>query len=121
MATRSLIGILKEENLVDYVYCHWDGYPSHNGKILLENYTTEEKVLELLEKGDLSCLGEEINKCEFYGEPCCEDALISTLDDCVDYIYLFHKQSGRWMYCPNDPLCSYKLLTPEEVKGCCDD
>jgi len=36
-----------------------DGYVSHNGKILLENYDRA-KTLALVELGDISSLGEEI-------------------------------------------------------------
>ena len=58
MGTRSCIGIHnKEENTVKHIYCHWDGYPSHVGITLLENYDTEEKINELLELGSLSSLG----------------------------------------------------------------
>jgi hypothetical protein len=39
------------------IYLHCDGYPSHCGKMLLENYTTHETVWELLDLGDLEYLG----------------------------------------------------------------
>ena len=54
MATRSTIGVLNTDGSVTAVYCHWDGYPEHNGKILIENYTTEEKVRELISFGSIS-------------------------------------------------------------------
>jgi hypothetical protein len=57
MATRSTIGVLNTDGSVTAVYCHWDGYPEHNGKILNENYTTEEKVRELIGFGSISSLG----------------------------------------------------------------
>lgn len=60
MSTRSLIGILNKDKSVTYIYCHWDGYPSNNGKILIEHYTSFDKIQELLKLGDLSVLGEEI-------------------------------------------------------------
>lgn len=62
MATRSLIGKLNSDNTVNYIYCHWDGYPSHNGAILQEHYNTLEKVDALLALGDLSSLGKEIGE-----------------------------------------------------------
>ena len=62
MATRSHIGKLLPDNSVKYIYCHYDGYPEHNGKILKEHYATEAKVNALLELGDLSILGEEIGE-----------------------------------------------------------
>ena len=39
MATRSRIAIEKENGTVESIYCHWDGYPENNGRILVENYT----------------------------------------------------------------------------------
>lgn len=66
MGTRSNIGMVHEDGSVTMNYCHWDGYPSHNGKILLENYTTTEKVRKLLALGDLSILGESTETCIAY-------------------------------------------------------
>ena len=60
MATRSTIGILNSDGSVTAVYCHWDGYPEYNGKILSENYDTSDKVRELLAMGSISSLGEKI-------------------------------------------------------------
>lgn len=50
MSTRSTIGI-KENGIIRSIYCHWDGYPENNGKILYEHYNSKEKVEELLRLG----------------------------------------------------------------------
>jgi hypothetical protein len=60
MGTRSLIGIENTDGTVNYVYCHWDGYPSHNGRILLEHYRSSALVRSLLALGDISSLGPSI-------------------------------------------------------------
>jgi hypothetical protein len=60
MGTRSTIAIQNEDGTVTGIYVHWDGYLSHNGRILQENYTDEAKVRELIALGDLSSLGAEI-------------------------------------------------------------
>ena len=60
MGTRSTIAIQNSNGTVTGIYCHWDGYLEHNGKLLASNYTTEEKVYELMALGDLSTLGETI-------------------------------------------------------------
>ena len=39
MATRSNTGIENENGRVSAIYCHWDGYPEHNGRILKEHYS----------------------------------------------------------------------------------
>ena len=55
MGTRSRIGIeLKDQSIVS-VYCHYDGYPAFNGKVLRDNYDTVEKVKELIDGGNMSC------------------------------------------------------------------
>ena len=60
MGTRSTIAIQNANGTVTGIYCHWDGYVEHNGKILNENYTTEAQVRELIALGDLSSLGETV-------------------------------------------------------------
>ena len=56
MATRSRIGIELPDHSVVSVYCHWDGYVSHNGKILVEHYQNREDVEELIDGGSMSHL-----------------------------------------------------------------
>lgn len=60
MSTRSKIGILRKDGSVDHVYSHWDGYPEHNGVVLIENYNSINKINELIKNGDMSILAEHI-------------------------------------------------------------
>ena len=60
MATRSRIGIVNEDGTVSSIYCHWDGYPSNNGRILVEDYTDRDKVKSLIELGSISSLDEHV-------------------------------------------------------------
>lgn len=60
MATRSTIALEFADGTVGQVYCHWDGYLAHNGKILLNSYTDPFKVRELIDNGAVSSLGSEI-------------------------------------------------------------
>ncbi len=70
MGTRSTIAIQNEDGTVTGIYCHWDGYLSHNGDILQKFYTTEEKVRALIALGDLSSLSEQIgSKHDFNNAP----------------------------------------------------
>ena len=55
MGTRSRIGIQLQDNSVLSVYCHYDGYPEFNGRVLRDNYDTVEKVRNLIDGGDMSC------------------------------------------------------------------
>lgn len=108
MATRSYIGVRNLDSSVDYIYCHFDGYPEHNGAILTEYYSNINRVNELLNLGDLSVLGKFIGEkqdfdkrvvgnCLAYGRDRGEsnvskknsgyDELITNQN--VDYVYIF--------------------------------
>ena len=60
MATRSTIAVIHSDGSVSQVYCHWDGYLEHNGKLLIENYATQELAESLVALGDLSSLAKEV-------------------------------------------------------------
>ena len=62
MATRSAIAIKHGRNTIKSVYCHWDGYPEHNGRILQEYWYTPIIINQLIEMGDISSLGATIGK-----------------------------------------------------------
>jgi len=117
MATRSHIGKKQADGSVKYIYCHWDGYPEHNGEILKRHYADEAKVDSLLSLGDISVLGREIggeqdferrethnpNWCLAYGRDRGEKDVKAQIaasvedysnPDWVDYCYLF--ENGEW-------------------------
>jgi len=56
MGTRSAIGYRQPSGAVRAVYCHWDGYPSHQMPILEKHYNTLAKVKALIRPGSMSCL-----------------------------------------------------------------
>ena len=56
MGTRSRIGYELVDHTVVSVYCHWDGYPEHNGRILVEHYQDRDDVMELIDGGSMSSL-----------------------------------------------------------------
>ena len=105
MATRSLIGI-KLDNIVKTIYCHWDGYPEHNGKLLVENYSSPAAITELMELGDLSTLDITPDKCKAYhrdrNEPWSmvepremdmNTVVVDAVKDYgVDYVYIYNNE-----------------------------
>jgi hypothetical protein len=119
MATRSLI-VKKHPGCFESIYCHWDGDPGYNGKILAQHYTDPEKVDKLLALGDVSSLAPELGDephdfdnspkgiCNFYGRDRGETGVSSQLHDslallnrranacCADYVYIF--MDGKWKY-----------------------
>ena len=109
MGTRSFIGIENEDNSVKYVYCHWNGYPSHNGKILSKNYTDRKSVNKLLEGGDMSVLKEDITDVEYYNQmkgqdPDNDAALVDNMEvflediknSWCEWVYILNKDN-KWM------------------------
>ena len=57
MATRSTIAIEFADGTVEQVYCHWDGYLDHNGKLLQEYYSNPFIMSDLIDQGAISSLG----------------------------------------------------------------
>ena len=45
-----------EDGSILSIYSHYDNYPEYNGRILRTHYNTREKVAELVDGGDVSCL-----------------------------------------------------------------
>jgi hypothetical protein len=80
MATRSHIGVRNIDGTIDYIYCHFDGYPAHNGKILTDHYADMDKVNALMKLGDLSILGAEIG-----GQQDFDDRSTHNRDWCLAY------------------------------------
>ena len=66
MATRSFIGKLNKDDSITGIFCYWDGYPEHAGRILIDNYLTEQQVDQLLALGDLSSIAPTLVECESY-------------------------------------------------------
>jgi len=139
MSTRSHIGIVNEDNTVTYVYCHWDGYPEHNGRILLNHYNNKEIINKLLDNGNISSLGEQIdpspdkphtfgksqdNVCVFYFRERNEmgnekqtvssdiEYKMSRNKGWCDYQYLF--DNGQWKYRSGES--NWRELTPQVCK-----
>lgn len=133
MATRSYIGVRNPDASVDYIYCHFDGYPEGVGQILLNHYTNMDKVNALLKLGDLSVLGKEIGEkqdfndyknlnrdwCLAYGRDRGESNISAKTGDykelisdkSVDYVYVF--DGDYWecfdTYNPETPLKIYEM------------
>lgn len=134
MGTRSAIGIIKNNGQVHGVYCHWDGYPEHNGLILLEHYKTPEKVQELINMGDISSLDKEIGskhhfnerpdgQCTFYGRDRDEHSPSKTFDTReeffihfrddgnAEWLYLFDTTNNSWYFKHYDTIGAWRQMT----------
>jgi hypothetical protein len=56
MATRGRVGLELTDGSIISIYCHFDNSPSFNGVKLVEHFNSYEKVAELIDLGDISCL-----------------------------------------------------------------
>ena len=109
MGTRSRIGVMHGDNCKS-VYCHWDGYLDHNGRILLEHYDSV-KANYLVALGDLSSLHANIgekhdfddrqagdNQCTFYGRDRGEEGVEFETDTSFDDFFLRAEKCGAEFY-----------------------
>ena len=85
MATRSNIAI-KRGNKITSVYCHWDGYPAHNGEMLRRYYTDTMKIRQLIELGSISSLRKEVGAKQDFDDK-------STQHD--DWTLAYHRDRGE--------------------------
>jgi hypothetical protein len=112
MATRSTIAVQHADESISVIYCHWDGYISNNGRILVDNYATLELAEELVINGLLSSLGKyttpvgahsfdnpEVDCCVYYGrdrsELDCEPNIYPSL---ADYLYMHQRQDYNYLF-----------------------
>ena len=124
MGTRSNIVRENADGSFDSIYCHWDGYPDNNGRLLYEHYQDPAKIQALLDLGDLSSLGEEIGErhsfdnapreeCNAYGRDRGEtgtecrhyanaEALAAMLKESwTEWVYVWRVTEGKWYYTNN--------------------
>ena len=62
MGTRSDIIVQHSDGTWKRIYCHWDGYLSHNGRIIFKHYNSQKLAEALVRPGDLSSLAPKCNK-----------------------------------------------------------
>ena len=111
MGTRSRIGVMHGDNCKS-VYCHWDGYLDHNGRILLEHYDSS-KANHLVALGDISSLCTDVFVAEgvehsfdnpaenitvFYGRDRGEEGTEFKTDTSFDDFFLRAENCGAEFY-----------------------
>jgi hypothetical protein len=142
MATRSNIAIQLPNGKFKQIYAHWDGYPSNNGKILLEHYQDPKKIKKLIALGgvssldkelympngtlrDFDCRNSELDVCKFYmarGDD--EKAVTMQMPICEqEWLYVWMKklkdENPRWYYAHYTWNIGYYKPLTEEI--CNDD
>lgn len=117
MGTRSRVGVMHGD-IVKSVYCHYDGYLEHTGRILLERYNSA-KANELVALGDNSGVQETVGEMNFYkdrGETDVEWAVAHTFEEFLEQVECCH---GEYYYIMRDGVwyagCVYE--TQGLIKG----
>lgn len=97
MSTRSTISVQLEDKSIKSVYCHFDGYLSHNGMLLKTNFNSQELAEELISMGSLSSLNDSIETSVFY----CRDRQEELSDDKYDseMVYRVLNDHQEYNYC----------------------
>ena len=120
MSTNAYICLEFDDNHIEYIYNHFDGYIEHLGKVLFNFFKTKYDVQKLLELGDASfieykfySLEEILKNSEFYHRDRNEDwdevksKICNSRNDIpnIDYTYLF--SNGEWYISTKN---NFKLL-----------
>jgi hypothetical protein len=101
MSTRAAIGYKAEDGQVHAIYCHYDGYPSHVGKVLREFHNSPDACAILLtgshirsfdSDGTVARYGEGDGAREVYASEA------EALSCGYDYLYLFSEDTGWECY-----------------------
>ena len=101
MATRSRIAVKQQDETIDSIYCHFDGYPSGVGDVLI-NYYSRKKADQLMQGGDISTLGDDPEHCKKYQDAGRKylhlNSLLENLGDRgEEYVYVL-MEDDQW-YC----------------------
>jgi hypothetical protein len=97
MATQSRIAVLHPDGKVESVLCIMDGYPSHNGVILLKNFDSYEKAAELVSGGNIVCIPPN-EPVEYTGEPSIVHKGINDLGCYMEQYNYLYDGSGWILY-----------------------
>jgi hypothetical protein len=83
------------------IYCHYDGYPENTGKILLQDYTTPEKIEKLLTRGSIRALNPDIEQSELLDSKVLNFIVLpyDVMERGIEYVYLW--KEGQWLCSSN--------------------
>ena len=101
MSTHATI-IEKKQDQYRSIYVHFDGYVEGLGETLHEYWNDSESISEMIDLGDASSIGSDLDHCEFYGRdrgeadtgPQVCDDINQALDSYNDYRYLW--DGDKW-------------------------
>lgn len=99
MSTRSFIGYRDENDKFVGMYCHYDGYPEHVGKILVEHHNSFTAAEAIVEGSQIRNFDHDGTIVRFGdGDGAFEDyeSLEEVLSNGFDYAYVYSTMDNCW-------------------------
>lgn len=126
MSTRSMIAIQDADGACYAVYCHFDGYVSHIGKMLTTYFNDDEKAADLVNEGELRAIDisaenkvilehfeEDFEKREIEYYDTVVDMLNAFQNSDREYLYIWDDVIETWLYRKNIYTNNGKMVEPE--------
>ena len=126
MSTRSMIAIQDADGACYAVYCHFDGYVSHMGKMLTNYFNDDESAAELINNGELRAIDvsaenevvlehfeEDFEKREIEYYDTVVDMLNAFQNSDREYLYIWDDDIETWLYRRNIYTNNGKMLESE--------
>jgi hypothetical protein len=124
MSTRSLISKANEDGTIQAIYCHYDGYPEHVGKLLVVYYNQfnldklfgEPKDLRALDipskEPDVLQVSSNIAQYPFRS---LFELKERAMNMCCEYLYYF--QNGIWNCMDLNEDCMFDLYEMKKIEN----
>ena len=126
MSTRSMIAVQDADGVCYAVYCHFDGYVSHMGKMLTTYFNDDENAADLVNEGELRSIDisaenevvlehfeEEFEKREIEYYDTVVDMLNAFQNSDREYLYIWDDVIETWLYRKNIYTNNGKMVEPE--------
>lgn len=119
MSTRSFICIEDDEGFRG-IYCHYDGYPAHVGKILVEFHNRITAAEALVYGPQIRNFDSDGTVARFGDGSDNDSEVYSTIGEALngayDYVYLYSTQTNSWVCYARDRV-PYNGIVEVEIPG----
>lgn len=98
MSTRSFISYCDGDKFIGN-YCHYDGYPEHVGKILVEHYNSAQACELLVDGPQIRNFDHDGTVARFGDSECGTEeyeSILEILNSGFDYVYVYSNLNNCW-------------------------
>jgi hypothetical protein len=120
MSTRSFIGFVTENGEFTGNYCHYDGYPEHVGKILVEHHNSFSAAEAIAAGPQIRNFDHDGTICRFGdGDTGAETYryVQEALDSGYDYAYIFSDADNCWKCFSKPRSTIYGYVEEQPIPG----